>query len=115
MQFENVMFIGATALSELMFRFWPVPSSQVWRALLFFQLKAPLKTSLDDTWTPWPDDLGYVLRSGVYAKGLDHGEDPRAPMADQKWQMDIARALGIRQQEWRHEAFFPDLPVMRGG
>lgn len=115
MQFERVLAKGPVTLSELMIRFWPVPSSQIWRALIFYQLKAQVKTSLSDTWAPWPDDLGYVLRSGVYAKGLDHGEDPRAPLADQKWQMDIARALGIRQQELRHEAFFPDLPVLRGG
>jgi hypothetical protein len=115
MQFENVLQEEPVAVSELMFRTWPVPSSQIWRVLLFYQMKAALRTSLDDTWTPWPDELAYVLRSGLYAMGLDHGEDPRAPMADQKWQQDIARALGIKQQEWRHEAFFPDLPVLRGG
>ena len=115
MQFENVLICGTLAISELMIRMWPVPSSQIWRVLVFYQMKAPMKTGLDDNWAPWPDELAYVLRSGVYAKALDHGEDPRAPLADQKWQADIARALGIKQQEWRHEAFFPDLPVMRGG
>lgn len=115
MQFENVLMCGNLSISELMMRFWPVPSSQIWRAFIFYQMKAPLKTSLDDNWAPWPDELAYVLRSGVYCKALDHGEDPRAPLADQKWQADIARGLGIKQQEWRHEAFFPDLPVMRGG
>lgn len=115
MQFERVLQCGGQAQSELLIRFWPVPSSQIWRAALFYQLKAQLKSSLDDNWAPWPDDLSYVLRSGVYAKALDHAEDPRAPLADQKWQQDIARALGIKQQEERHEAFFPDLPVLRGG
>jgi hypothetical protein len=115
MQFENVLQEEPVAISELMFRMWPVPSSQIWRVLLFYQMKAALRVSLDDTWAPWPDELAYVLRSGLYAMGLDHGEDPRAPGADQKWQQDIARALGIKQQEWRHEAFFPDLPVLRGG
>lgn len=115
MQFENVLICGGLSISELMFRMWPVPSSQIWRVVVFYQLKAPMKTGLDDVWAPWPDELAYVLRSGLYAKALDHGEDPRAPLADQKWQMDIVRALGIKQQEWRHEAFFPDLPLLRGG
>lgn len=115
MQFENVLICPTLSISELMIRFWPVPSSQIWRALIFYQMKAALRTSLDDNWAPWPDELSYVLRSGVYSKALDHGEDPRAPLADQKWQQDIARALGIKQQELRHEAFFPDLPMMRGG
>lgn len=115
MQFENVLICSPLSISELLMRFWPVPSSQIWRAQIFYQMKAPMKTALEDNWAPWPDELGYVLRSGVYAKALDHGEDPRAALADQKWQADIARALGIKQQELRHEAFFPDLPVMRGG
>jgi hypothetical protein len=115
LQIENVQQCGQQALTELLIRFWPVPSSQIWRAFVFYQLKAPVKTSLDENWNPWPDDLAYVLRSGVYAKALDHGEDPRANIADAKWQQDIARALGIRQQEERHEAFFPDVPVLRGG
>jgi len=115
LQFERVLQCAPLAMSELLIRFWPVPSSQIWRALLFYQLKAQLRTSLDDNWAPWPDDLSYVLRSGVYAKALEHAEDPRSPMADQKWQQDIARGLGIKDREERHEAFFVDLPIMRGG
>ena len=115
MQFEDVQQCGNHALSKLLIRFWPVPSSQIWGAHLYYQHRAPTKKSLEDNWAPWPDDLAYVLRSGLYTKALDHGEDPRAPMADAKWQQDIARALGIKQQTARHEAFFPDLPMMRGG
>lgn len=115
LQFENIQQCGRKAISELLIRFWPTPSSQIWRALIYYQLKAPIKEDLDENWAPWPDELAYVLHSGVYAKALDHGEDPRAVSADQKWQLDIQKALGIKQQELRHEAFFPDLPTMRGG
>lgn len=115
MQVENVQQSGNTAVSQLTMRMWPVPSAQIWRALMFYQSKAPVKTALSQTWTPWPDDLGYVLRSGVYAKALDHAEDPRAAMAYSQWQQDIMKALDIKQQEWRHESFFPDLPILRGG
>lgn len=115
MQQETSTTVNNVSVSTLLIRTWPVPSSQTWEALLVYQLKAPLKTSLDNTWSPWPDDLGYVLRSGVYAKALDHAEDPRAPMADAKWAQDTLKALDIKQQEQRHEAFFPDLPILRGG
>ncbi len=112
---ENVQTTANQTVSQLQMRFWPVPSSQIWNSLIFYQAKATVKTSLDQTWAPWPDELGYVLRSGVYAKALDHAEDPRAPMAYASWQQDILRALDIRQQEQRHESFFPDLPILRGG
>lgn len=115
LQVENIAQCGGKVITELLIRLWPVPSSQIWRVMIFYQLRSPVKTHLDENWAPWPDELAYVLRSGVYAKALDHAEDPRAPGAAAAWQQDIARALGIRQQEERHEAFFPDLPVLRGG
>jgi hypothetical protein len=115
LQFEDIQQCGNHGISKLLIRLWPVPSSQIWRVLLYYQFRAPMKMDLENNWAPWPDELAYVLRSGLYAKALDHAEDPRANIADAKWQQDIARALGIKQQEWRHEAFFPDLPVMRGG
>ncbi len=115
MQIENVQTSGNQNVSQLTMRFWPVPSSQIWNTLTFYQKKAGVKTTLDTNWSPWPDELGYVLRSGVYAKALDHAEDPRAPMAYAQWQQDTLKALDIRQQEQRHESFFPDLPILRGG
>lgn len=102
-------------VSTLTMRTWPVPSSQIWNVFAFYQNKATYMTSLSQTWNPWPDDLAYVLDSGVYAKVLDHAEDPRAERALAYWQQDILKALDIRQQEARHESFFPDLPVLRGG
>lgn len=115
LQVENIQQCAGKVVTELLIRLWPVPSSQIWRVMVFYQLRAPVKTHLDENWAPWPDELAYVLRSGVYAKALDHAEDPRAQVGFAAWQQDIARALGIRQQEERHEAFFPDLPVLRGG
>lgn len=112
---ENIQSSAGVTLNTLTMRTWPVPSSQIWNVFTFYQRKAPLKTQLLNTWSPWPDDLGYVLRSGFYAKALDHAEDPRAPMADAKWQQDILKALDIRQQELRSESYFPDLPISRGG
>ena len=112
---ENIQTSGGITQNTLTMRTWPLPSSQIWNVICFYQRKGNVKTALSQTWSPWPDDLGYVLRSGVYAKALDHAEDPRAPMADAKWQQDILKALDIRQQEQRHESFFPDLPISRGG
>lgn len=114
-QMDNVQQCGSKLITEIMIRCWPVPGNQTWRVYIFYQRKAPLKYDLDDNWSPWPDHLGYVLRSGLYAKALDHAEDPRAPMFDAKFQADIAKALNITQQEPRAEAFYPDRPIMLGG
>jgi hypothetical protein len=106
---------GSTFGTTLLFRFWPIPSSQIWNAFIFYQQKAPIKTSLASTWAPWPDNLGYVLRSGVLSAALQWYEDPRAPMAEAKHQQNVLKALDIKDQEARAESYFPDLPLLRGG
>jgi hypothetical protein len=110
------MFTGnnMTVVTPLI-RAWPVPSSQIWGVYLFYQGKAPLKTDLSQTWAPFPDELSYCLTSNLRAEALDWWEDPRAVNALLKGQQDILRALGTKDQEPRSEAFFPDLPIARGG
>jgi|SRR5579871_271135 len=112
---EDINTSVTPPLTNVTFRFWPIPSSQIWGAYLYYQGKSPIKTALTNNWSPWPDELGYVLRSGVKAAAYDYFEDPRMPMAEQKWQIDIQKALDIKQQELRAEAYFPDLPIQRGG
>lgn len=96
-------------------RAWPVPSSQVWAIFLFFQAKAPVITSLNSTWAPWPDDLSYVLVSMLKARALDWWEDPRFPSSYTIAQQMLLKALASKDQEQRHESMFPDLPILRGG
>lgn len=110
-------FFGSvpTQVNAPTFRAWPVPSSQIWGVYLFFQARAPLLTDLNGQWTPWPDDLGYVLRAYVKAAALDWWEDPRAANSYIIAQQKILKALGSKDQEIRHEAMFPDLPILRGG
>jgi hypothetical protein len=105
--------IGGTTCP--MFRAWPVPSSQVWGVNLFMQAKAPTMTNLASLWTPWPDDLSYVLVATMKSKALDWWEDPRFAASYTIAQQMILKALGAKDQELRHEGLFPDLPILRGG
>jgi hypothetical protein len=106
---------GQSFGTTLVFRFWPVPSTQIWQAYIFYQLKAPVKTSLQNTWAPWPDNLAYALRSAVLYAAFNWYEDPRAPTQYAKAQADILKALDIKDQEARSESYFPDVSIMRGG
>jgi hypothetical protein len=107
--------IGQAFGATLTFRFWPVPSSQIWQAFIFYQQKAPIKTSLQNTWYPWPDNLAYVLRSGVLAAALNWFEDPRFPTLQAKHEQNLLRCLDIKDQEARSESYFPDVSILRGG
>lgn len=114
-QLDKVFGSGITAVTCPLMRAWPVPSSQVWAVNLFFQAKAPTIASLNSTWTPWPDDLSYVLTAMLKAKALDWWEDPRFAASYTVAQQSVLKALGSKDQELRHEALFPDLPILRGG
>jgi hypothetical protein len=107
--------LGQSFGTTLTFRFWPVPSTQIWQAFIFYQLKAPILTSLSQTWAPWPDNLGYALRSNALAAVYQFFEDPRYPTAFAKAQADTLRCLDLKDQELRSESYFPDLPLLRGG
>lgn len=112
---DNSFVSGNTTIICPTFRSWPIASSQIWGVYLFFQARAPQITSLAGTWSPWPDDLEYVLVAGVKAMALDWWEDPRAANSLIIFQQEILRALGTKDQELRHEAMYPDLPILRGG
>jgi hypothetical protein len=112
---DNFFGVIPTQIDAPTFRAWPVPSSQIWGVYLFYQARAPLLTDLNGQWTPWPDDLGYVLRAYVKAAALDWWEDPRAANSYIIAQQMILKALGSKDQELRHESMFPDLPILRGG
>jgi hypothetical protein len=112
---DNFFGVIPNQIDAPTFRAWPVPSSQIWGVYLFYQARAPLLTDLNGQWTPWPDDLGYVLRAYVKAAALDWWEDPRAANSYIIAQQMILKALGSKDQELRHESMFPDLPILRGG
>lgn len=102
-------------ITSLLMRFRGVPSTQIWNCFFFYQGKAPVKNNLLQSWAPWPDEFGYVLRSGMKAAAYQWFEDPRSPMADQKWRLDIGQALDSKGQEARSEQFFPSRSIMLGG
>src|SRR5271166_1672610 len=101
--------------STVTIRTWPVPGSQIWGIQIPYQSKCPVFSSLGQTWGPWPDELGYVVRAGVKWQAFLTCSDPRADIEWQKFQAAIVKALDIKQQEKRGESYFPDLPILRGG
>ena len=111
----KIAYEGEQQPGVIIFRTWPVPSSQIWNVFIDYQVKPPIKTSISQNWAPWPDEFGFVLRQGFLAKALVFAEDPRAQAEMQKWQMVIGKMLDIKDQEMRSESFFPERPVMYGG
>lgn len=88
-------FIAAEILGTLgiTFRLMPVPD-KAYPVAITLQQSASLITSLNQTWSPLPDDLGYVYNTGLLAWAFDFADDNRAA---QKRQEFVARLLGAAQ------------------
>ena len=88
-------FIAAELLGSLgiTFRLMPVPD-KAYPVTITLQQSAQLITSLNQTWSPLPDDLGYVYNTGLLAWAFEFSDDGRAA---QKRQEFVARLLGAAQ------------------
>lgn len=84
----------------LKIRFRPVPGSgQIFGCNLVYQKKAPLLSSLSSTWSPIPDELGYVIRQGFLSAGYDYLNSPKALIEEQKFETYLRKALGGDDRE----------------
>ncbi len=89
-QFISAELIGTLGIT---FRLMPVPD-KAYPVVITLQQSASLITSLNQTWNPLPDDMGYVYNTGLLAWAFDFADDSRAA---QKRQEFVARLLGAAQ------------------
>lgn len=66
------------------FTFMPVPNL-AYPINIHQQNKAPLITSVNDTWSPIPDEYSYIYNWGFLAMMYMFSDDPRFQMANQKF------------------------------
>jgi hypothetical protein len=110
---EKVSVVKDLGTGVLKIRFAAVPGSTIWGANLVYQAKAPLKTDLtNDTWAPFPDELGFVYRQGFLARCYRYIESRRADVEYQKAQVAIGKALGHDDAEESDEHVSPERSLM---
>ena len=88
-------FIAAELLGTLgiTFRLMPVPD-KAYPVAITMQQSAQLITSLNQTWSPLPDDLGYVYQMGLLSFAYEFADDTRWGPTRQRF---IAALLGAAQ------------------
>jgi len=92
----------------LKIRFANVPASTIWGVNLIYQAKAPLKTALTQTWSPFPDELGFVVRQGLLSRMYRYLNSPRADAEYQKLEAAINKALGANDREMSNTYIVPE-------
>jgi hypothetical protein len=76
------------------------------------QKKPPLKTDLSETWSPFPDEFGFVYRQAFLARCYRFLDKPRADNETAKAEMMIAKALGRDDVEESDQYVSPERSLM---
>jgi hypothetical protein len=91
---QQVAVIKDYGNGTVLVRFNEVPGSTIWGVSLVYQAKAPLKTSLFDTISPFPDHFRPVVLQALFHAMYRYLNSPRAEAEYQKLQQRITEALG---------------------
>ena len=86
--------------------------ANVWMVNPVYQAKAPLFTSLAQTWAPFPDELGFVYRQGLIARMYRYLNSPNAAVEFQKAEAAILKATGADDREESDVHVFPEESLM---
>jgi hypothetical protein len=84
---------------NITFRIFPAPD-KVYNVAVEFQNSAQLFTSIQQTWAPIPDYLGYIVNEGFQAKAYEYSGDPRFTNSYQTFYTNLAScAEGLDQTQ----------------
>jgi len=87
------------AQGNITFRLLPAPDNP-YPISISMQQKAPLFTSLQNTWSPIPDEYGHIYNWGMLALLYMYADDPRFQVANQKFVGNLLSAVqGLSQTQ----------------
>ena len=99
-------------------RLAPLPplSGIVWQIVPVYQKKPPLLTSLQQTLSPIPDEMGYLFRQGFLAMCKEHASpgSKAAVLARQEWEKALFTALRSGDREREDASMYPSESLMGG-
>jgi hypothetical protein len=96
----------------LSLRLTHIPRNPVWAITINYQKKAPLKTDLSQTWSPFPDEFGFVYRQMFLARSYRYLNHRRADAEEARALAMIAKALGKDDVEQSDQYVTPERPLM---
>jgi hypothetical protein len=96
----------------LTIRIDPVGNETVWGITLNYQAKPPLKTSLSDTWAPFPDEFGFVYRQAFLARCYRFLDHRRADAEEARALATIGKAMARDDNETENQYVIPEFSLM---
>lgn len=109
---KKVCAWNTSTAGVLKVRFYPYPGLVPYAVALVYQAKAPLKTALTNTWSPFPDEYGFVYQQEFVAQAYDYIDSRKAPSAAVKAKEAAMLALGHDDSEDADESISPEEGLM---
>lgn len=109
---ERVSIMSDDSKGTLKIRFFRCPGTTTWGAKLIYQGAAPVKQSLGDNWSPFPDSFSSLYRQAVIYRMYRWLNSPRAEVEFQKLQQEIVKAQGGDSAEATDVSLKPEEPIM---
>ena len=89
--------------------------SNVWQFNVTYQERAPLITTLTQTFAPIPDDLQYLIKQGFLAFCYKKSDRKTFQVEYAQWLEDIQQALEQTDRETQSFGFYPSDALQRSG
>jgi hypothetical protein len=96
----------------LKIRMHMVPSSTTYAVNIVYQGKPPIKTSLTNDWSPFPDNYAHVYRQAVLYRMYRYLNDPKADNEYKKLEAEIMKVQSADDAESTDVSLQPSEPLM---
>ena len=88
--------------------------SSIWMVNPVYQAKAPVLTSLGQTFYPFPDELSFVIRQSLIARMYRYLNSPQQVAEFQKAEAAIKKATGADDRETSDVHVYPESSLIDG-
>jgi hypothetical protein len=96
-------------------RFYRTPGSTTWGAKLVYQAQAPVKQSLGDNWSPFPDHYSAVYRQAVIYRMYRYLNSPQQNVEYDKLEKAILKAQAADDTEETSVSIKPEYGLLDNG
>lgn len=86
--------------------------ADAWIVNCVYQAKAPIFTSLSNTWAPFPDEYSYVYRQALLYRMYRYVNAPQQTAEYQKMQIAISKATGADDRETSDVHVYPEASLV---
>lgn len=109
---EKVAVIADLGTGVLKIRLHMAPGLTVFAVNIVYQARAPIKTSLGQSWAPFPDNYAAVIRQAVLYRAYRYLNDPKADKEYAKLEAEIAKIHGSDNATSTDVSLQPESPIM---